>query len=192
MLIKNQATQRETVSELSQKKLSKRQAASINNDMSAAHCDHSAHLTKRAFFKTSDADVCQDLVQTTFLKTLLYLRKGGKIETMRHFLNHVLNDLIVDEYRKRKTTSLDNLLEKGFEAGFDNQEQMINILDGKRVISLIPLLPEKYRTIMHMRYVQSLTHKEISLLTDQPPNTVAVQAHRGLEKIKVMYAETHT
>lgn len=32
---------------------------------------------------------------------------------MKAFPYHVLNNLIVDEYRKRKTASLDDLLEKG-------------------------------------------------------------------------------
>lgn len=175
--------------DLKTKKLSKSKIISINSDVTDAHTDYSQSLSKRAFFKTNDLGVSQDLVQTTFLKTLLYLRKGGKIETMRHFLNHILNDLIVDEYRKRRTTSLDSLLENGFEMGFDDNQQMIDRLDGKKIILLIPLLPEKYQVVMHMRYVQNLTDKEISVLTNQLPNTVAVQAHRGLAKIKILYAE---
>ncbi|MEX0931156.1 MAG: hypothetical protein WDZ88_00230 [Candidatus Paceibacterota bacterium] len=138
------------------KTLSKGEITSINRDVTNAHTDYNQALYKRALFKTSDVDVSQDLVQKTFLKILLYLRKRGKIKTMRCFLNHVLKDLIVDEYRKRKATSLDVLLEKGFEIGFEDSENMINILDGKKVILLIPLLPEKYRVIMRMRYVQCL------------------------------------
>ena len=100
---------------------------------------------------------------------------------------HVLKDLIVDEYRKRKSTSLDALMEKGFEPGEDNSQQLINVLDGKRAIFLISRLPIKYQKIMRMRYVQDLSLKEMSLLTGQSTGTLAVQVHRGLEKLKVLY-----
>ncbi len=95
--------------------LTKRALKVINGEMSDAHDDYQGALLRRAIYKTNDTEVSQDLVQTTFLKTLLYLQRGGKIDLMRSFLNHVLGDLIVDEYRfrKNKAVSLDTLLEGG-------------------------------------------------------------------------------
>lgn len=92
-----------------------------------------------------------------------------------------------DEYRRRKTTSLDLLLEKGFEPSTDDSEQIVNVLDGKSVLLLIKNLPEIYKNIMHMRYVQDLTLTEMSLITGQSKNSIAVQAHRGLIKLKLLY-----
>lgn len=40
---------------------------------------------------------------------------------------------------------------------------------------------------MRMRYAQDLSLTEIALITKQSKNTVAVQAHRGLEKLKQLY-----
>lgn len=93
----------------------------------------------------------------------------------------------MDEYRKRKITSLDSLAEKGFDPSEDNSSNLFNFLDGKNAIKLIRKLPEKYRGIMKMKYVQDLTLKEISLITGQTKNTVAVQTHRGLDKLKILY-----
>ena len=121
------------------------------------------------------------------MKTWSYLVKGGKIEVMKAFLYHVLNNLIVDEYRKRKTSSLDVLLEKGFEPGKDYSERLIDVLDGKAAILLIQQLPERYKKAMRMRFVQGLTLTEMSLITGQSKNTLAVQIHRGLEKLKLLY-----
>ena len=110
---------------------------------------------------------------------------------MKAFLYHVLNHLIIDEYRKRKTSSLDGLLEKGFEpvTRYDS-DKLINILDGKSAILLISQLPETYQKMMKMRYVQLLTIKEISILTGLTKNAVTVKTHRGLEKLKILYAHT--
>jgi len=129
----------------------------------------------------------EDLVQNTFIKTWSYIVKGGKIEIMKAFLYHVLNNLIVDEYRKRKTTSLDALLEKGFEPGNDNSGRLIDMLDGKKALILIQRLPKKYQEVMRMKYSQDLSLEEISLVTGQSKNTIAVQLHRGLAKLKLLY-----
>ena len=172
-------------------KLSKRRQAAIRSDVTDAHGSFEPALSRRALYKTNDTETSQDLVQTTFLKTLQYLQRGGKIDIMRSFLNHVLNDLIIDEYRKNKPSSLDVLLEKGFDLNFDDRERTINILDGREAILLIPLLPKKYQSVMRMRYLQSFSLREISEITGQSENTVAVQAHRGLLKLKVLYTKEH-
>lgn len=163
----------------------------IRKDMTSAYSEYQSGLSKRALYKTNDTEMSQDLVQTTFLKTLMYLQKGGKIDTMRSFLNHVLNDLIVDEYRKKRALSLDMMLEKGYEPNYDDHERTINVIDGREVILLIPSIPKKYRVIVQLRYLQSLSLKEIALITNQSPNTVAVQAHRGLCKLKTLYDEAN-
>jgi DNA-directed RNA polymerase specialized sigma24 family protein len=93
----------------------------------------------------------------------------------------------VDEYRRRKTTSLDILMEKGFEPAAGNSKSLFEVLDGKRAMLLIARLPVAYQKIMRMRYVQDLSLKEMSLITGQSRNALAVQAHRGLEKLKVLY-----
>lgn len=38
-----------------------------------------------------------------------------------------------------------------------------------------------------MRFVQDLSLTEISLITGQSKNTVAVQVHRGLKKLRTLY-----
>lgn len=39
-----------------------------------------------------------------------------------------------------------------------------------------------------MRYVQDLSLAEMALVTGKSKNTMAVQAHRGLAKLKQLYA----
>ena len=157
--------------------------------LTLAHHDFERGLNAHAFFKLDDRMLGEDMVQETFIKTWVYLVKGGKINTIKAFLYHILNHLIIDEYRKRKNkmTSLDTLLESGFEPSVDDSEKLFNTLDGKVAILLIQKLPEVYRKVMKMRYVQDLTLREMSLITGQTKNTMAVQVHRGLEKLKLLY-----
>ncbi len=148
--------------------------------------DYAKSLGTRAYFKVHNKDTSDDLVQETFMKMWLYLVKNGKIDSMRAFLHHVLNNLIVDEYRKRRTTSLDLLFEKGYEPGVDAHERLIDVLDGAKSLQLIARLPLKYQKVLRMRYVDGLSLQEMAQLTGQSKNTVAVQAHRGLIKLKAL------
>ena len=157
--------------------------------LTVAHSDFQKGLIAHALFKIGNASTGEDLVQDTFMKTWSYLAKGGKIEVMRTFLYHILNNLIIDEYRKRKhaVASLDVLLEKGYEPLVGTHERLFNRLDGKAALLLIARLPFTYQKVMRMRYVQDLSLAEMSLATGQSKNAIAVQMHRGLEKLKVLY-----
>jgi RNA polymerase sigma factor (sigma-70 family) len=127
-------------------------------------------------------------VQDTFSKTWLYLVKGGKIVLMKAFLYHVLNNLIVDEYRKQKnrTESLDTLLEKGFEPKDDNSESFIDVLDGKVAMNKMVDLPKLYKKVMYMRFSNSMTLDDISHATGQTKNAISVKIYRGLQKLKIL------
>lgn len=109
--------------------------------LEVAHHDHHKGLIKLAYFKVHDKQISEDIVQDTFMKTWMYLVRGGKIDLMKAFLYHILNDLVVDEYRKRKAISLDVLIDKGFDPGVDDVESLMNKLDGKDATHLIMRLP---------------------------------------------------
>ena len=155
--------------------------------MTVAYNDYEKGLNARSFFKVHDSALSESLVQDTFSKTWAYLAKGGKILLMKAFLYHILNDLIIDEYRKKKSISLDVLIEKGFEINTGDTKKLFDILDGKVAFLLIEKLPVKYRKIMNMRYLQDLTILEMATITGQTKNSLTVQLHRGLEKLKVLY-----
>ncbi len=155
--------------------------------LSIAHHDFVKGLNDRAYYKTHDHATSDDLVQTTFLKTWKYLLRGGKIDTMRSFLHHILNDLIIDEYRKKKNISLDILIEQGYDPGSSDIDRLVNILDGTSAIKLLESLPKKYQTILRLRFIDDLTISEIATKTRQSKNTVTVQIHRGLARLKILY-----
>ena len=167
--------------------LSVKEKLALQLIMTTAHHDFEKGLQKHAHFRLNDGAKCDDLVQDTFMKTWVYLVKAGKIDLMKPFLYHILNCLIIDEYRKKKSTSLDVLLDKGFEPGNDDFNRTVNMLDGGVAIQLITELPRAYQKIMTMRYVDDLSLSEIAAETGLTKNSVAVKAHRGMEKLRALY-----
>ena len=83
-------------------------------------------------------------------------------------------------------------MDNGFEPKDDQSERLVDILDGQAVISHIVELPEMYKKIMHMRFVQSMSIRDISIITNQTNNSTAVQIHRGLQKLKVLCGSKHS
>lgn len=160
--------------------------------MAQAFTDFNADLCRHSLYKVNDLDLSQDLVQETYSKTLSYLARGGKIDVMKAFLYHALNCLIVDEYRrrKRKPSSLDSMLEKGFDPGFNDTDTLLDSLDGKTAYFLIKELPERYQKVLHMKYALGLSLQEISEITGQTRNAIAVQLHRAIERLRTLYNRT--
>ncbi len=158
-----------------------------NQILTAAHDDFSRGLFRYANLKTSNTALSEDLIQATFTKTWIYLENTGKIDLMRAFLYHVLNRLIIDEYRKHKAVSLDVLTEGGLELAAIQSGNLFNLIDGKALALLIGKLPEKYRGVITMRYMEDLSLKEMSARTKESQNTMSVQVHRGLARLKSLY-----
>ena len=158
--------------------------------LTTAYTQYMKELKVSAFYKVHDTALSEDLVQDTFMKTWLYLVKGGKIKMMRAFLYHVLNNLVIDEYRKQKNKaiSLDEIAEKGYEPGEDESQRLYDFLDGEAALSSIKRIPLKYQQVMRMRYAQGLSLKEMSAISGQSKNTVSVQAYRGLVSLRHLHS----
>jgi len=172
--------------------MTQQQIASLQSVLTNAHNQYYNDLRRYSVYKLSNNALSEDLVQETFLKTWKYLVEGGKIQAMRSFLYHIINNLIIDQYRKHKTVSLDALVEDGFEIGSDEQARIFNQHDGDTALLMVSRLPAKYRKIIYMRYKQSLSLKEMSEATGQSRNAVAVQVCRGMKKLKSLYSHSQS
>ena len=148
-------------------------------------------LFRHAFLRVSDREHAIDIVHDTFSKVWSYIRSGHDIEAYRPFLYKVLNNLIIDEYRKKKESSLDAILEmEGVDEGVFAEltdstfEGMVETLDGKKAFELLDHLPDIYREVLILRYIDGLGPKEISDLVEQSENVVSVRLFRALKSLK--------
>ncbi|MES2315349.1 MAG: sigma-70 family RNA polymerase sigma factor [Patescibacteria group bacterium] len=149
--------------------------------------DYRGPLLGYAFQKVNNYATSADLVQDTFLKAWGYILKGEKIYSMKSFLYRVLNNLIVDHYRKHKTISLEALIEEGHEPSEGGLNVTLNAIEAKAIFPLIELLPSKYQKVMRMWYFDDMSIKEMSMRTKESKNNISVQVHRGLEKLRHLY-----
>lgn len=150
-------------------------------------------LFRHAVYRLSDRERAIEIVHDTFTKVWTYIRNGHEIDSFKPFLYKVMNNLIIDEYRRRKEYSLDAILaEEGVDEGSFAElheggiEELTFMLDAKRASELLGDLPIVYREVLILRFVDGLGPKEISELIEESENVVSVRIHRGLKILKDM------
>lgn len=148
-------------------------------------------LFRHCYFRTSDRERSLEMVQDTFAKGWEYLQEGKTVVHFRPFLYKILNNLIIDEYRKRQTVSLDAILEdeQVSEGNFeelrdDSAAQWPERIDAQKVHTALAALPEHYREVVTLRYIDGLSPKEIAELVEESENVVSVRIHRGLKQLR--------
>lgn len=149
-----------------------------------AYDDFADALFRFCVLRVSDKTLAEDLTQETFMKTWKYLADGNEIENLKAFLFKTATNLIIDYYRKKKESSLNALLEEGFDIEGDGSDSTIDFAAGREAIALIDKLEPGYREIMVMRYVEDMPVYEIAGLIGESENVVSVRIHRAIKKLR--------
>ncbi len=157
-------------------------------------------LFRHASFRVSDREKARDITQDTFLKAWDYARKGEKVGHWKGFFYRILNNLIVDEYRRRKEESLDMILEEEPGSGqellsvgsrADTEELLDMRIRADAVRALLLKLPARDREVLTFRYLEESSLKEIAELLGITENVVSVRIHRAQKRLKELSERAH-
>lgn len=155
----------------------------------AAYDEYSASLFRFLTMKIADREVARDLTQETFTRAWDYRQGGGVIREWKPFLFRTAYNLVVDVYRKKRSVSLDSLIDdQGFAVSDDNADEKQSVVAAEMslVRKGIDQLDETYRDIILLRYTEDLPPKEIARITGLSENVVSVRIHRGIEKLRTI------
>jgi RNA polymerase sigma-70 factor (ECF subfamily) len=152
-----------------------------------AYEKYSEELFKRCYMSLRDRELARDVVQETFTRAWEYLRKGNTIEYFRAFLYRVANNLIVDAARKRRTTSLDALVEEsGLEVRDEEVKDPEQNIRVREMTHHLQRMSDKYRSIVRMRYLEEKSPRVIASILGVSENVVSVRLYRGLRQLSQM------
>ncbi len=150
-----------------------------------AHEAWAEAIFRHLFFRLSDRERALELVQEVFLRVWQTLVRGERVENMRAFLYRIAHNLIIDEYRKTKSSSLEALNEEtGFEPVGGDENDLVAELERVEIIAQLHQVPTPYREALVYRYVDDLPVKEIATLLGETENVISVRIHRGLGKLR--------
>lgn len=162
-------------------------AKKTEQEFLAAYEEHADALFRHCLVRIRDREVARDIVQETFSRTWVYLSEGKKVDYMRAFLYRIANNLIVDGARKKKSSSLDALMEEdGFEPRDEDFKDPSDIQATREALEMLKSLDEIYRTAITMRYIDEMSPREIASALGVSENVVSVRIHRGIERLSKM------
>jgi RNA polymerase sigma-70 factor (ECF subfamily) len=163
---------------------------------------YSDELFRHCALRLSDRERALEITQEAFLRAWQYIERGETVRELRPFLYRTLHNLIIDEYRKMKSLSLESLvrtdegdgdIESLMPADETNTlEAAIDRFEGARALKALKELPDSYREVLVMRYVDGLSPGEIAEAISESENAVSVRVHRGLKKLKVLLEPEET
>lgn len=158
-----------------------------------AYSRYNDELFRHCYLRISDRERALELTQEAFLRTWDYVERGNEVLEFRPFLYRTLKNLIIDEYRKAKSQSLDALVEDTEGGSIEallppdesnTLEAAIDRFEGKRALAALKELPDSYKEVLILRYVEGLSPKEIAAQLEENENAISVRVHRGLKKLK--------
>jgi RNA polymerase sigma-70 factor (ECF subfamily) len=110
----------------------------------------------------------------------IYLAEGNVVDNLRAFCYRTLKNLIIDHWRKKGSISLDLLTDAGFDpVGEDGREHVEQNEEYEAARGAIAALPAEFREVIHLRYVEGYSPKEIAELLGITQSLVSVRLFRG-------------
>ena len=149
-------------------------------------------IFRHCYFRLYDREEAKDAVQETFLRAWKY-SKDNRIDNVRALLYKIARNIVADKWRKKKTLSLDLLLEQGFEPSDGEHKKIMLNAEEKNFIKLLNNLDDNEREIVIMRYVDGLGPDEIAKIMSEragrigeafSANVVSVRLNRAINKIQ--------
>ena len=113
-----------------------------------------------------------------------FLCEGKKIDNMRAFLYRVANNLIIDDVRKKKETSLDVMQAAGWDPGYDQTPDMQKRIEQGKILTTLKRMDRDYREVLIMRYIDGLPPSDIANILGESANTISVRLHRGIKQLR--------
>lgn len=159
-----------------------------NEAFLSAYDSYADAIFRHCYFRVYDRERARELMQECFMKTWEYISSGKQVANIRAFLYRVANNLVIDSSRKKKESSLDELMEQGFDVAQTKVTDAVIIAEAAHALDRIKEIDDQYREVIVMRYVDGLTPKEIAHILNETENAVSVRIHRGMKALRKLLA----
>jgi RNA polymerase sigma-70 factor (ECF subfamily) len=139
--------------------------------------------------RTSDREMALDFTQDTFMRFWNSLLQDKKINNHRTFIFTIARNIIIDWYRKKKSVSLDAILEGVGAADKSSfaavaREDVETEAEAEYMIRQISTLEEPYQHAVYLRCVEELKPREIAEILGESANVISVRISRGLSQLR--------
>lgn len=138
-------------------------------------------IKRTSFFSDEDTE---DILQETFLKIYKSLNSFDATLSFSTWAYHICRNTIIDTIRRKqarpKTVYID---EADAVHLFRDATDTVRHIESKeryeKITAIIQTLPEKYREVLVLRFLEEKNYEEIMDIVEKPKGTVASLVNRG-------------
>jgi RNA polymerase sigma-70 factor, ECF subfamily len=136
----------------------------------------------------------EDMAQEAFVRAYVNIHSFNINLKFSTWLYRIATNLCIDRIRKKKpdyyldaeiagTDGLDMYSQVASDSpGPETEVESLELQD--TIQAEIMKLPEKYRSVIILKYIEELSLKEISEILDMPIGTIKTRIHRGREALR--------
>lgn len=151
---------------------------------------------------TGNSQDAQDMAQQTFIKVFENIEKIDLDRELKSWIYTVATNLCRSLYRKKREVNFSDLegpdsedegsTENYFE---DNNVDVSGDVEQRelkeKVSKALEKLPEKYRVVLNLYYIEEFSYEEMAEMLEIPLNTVRTHLRRAKEKISIELQSRH-
>ena len=140
--------------------------------------DNKESLYRFAYGYVKNQDDALDIVQDYICKSLTKIDTLKDIGNIKPWIYKIISNCAIDYIRKNKKYVINNDLDLDDSISYDTYEN----IDLQKALDE---LPEKYKTIVILRYFEDMKISEIAQVLDENTNTIKTRLYKALDKLKL-------
>lgn len=159
------------------------------DEFEAAYQAHATPIYKFLYWRTRDAALSDDLTSSVFEKAWRH-RSSFRGGSQRAWLQRIARNLLIDHWRRQKevySSDVENLAEP--EPSVDINTKLDQALLIERLEEAMATLPDETRQIIHFRFVEGLSARQVGQKLKLSENNVRIIQYRALRKLRSYLSE---
>jgi RNA polymerase sigma-70 factor (ECF subfamily) len=168
--------------------------ASIEGDgkaFEALYIRYMEAIYRFIFFRVGDEILAEDFTEETFVRAWEALPKyQHRKYPFSSWLYRIAHNLIVDYYRKKKPVPISNGMMRTHSGSIETLDELVDRKhETQLLVKAVQRLKELEKEIVLLRFVEGLSHKEISAMVGRSQSSCRVILHRALKELRSVLAE---
>jgi len=142
-------------------------------------------IYRYVYSKMGNREEAEDLTSQIFLKAVRGLNYEREAQSVRKWLFQVARTTIADHWRAHyrvTTSSLEGLLEAGWEGPVEDDSFGVNSKPAERVQRILQALPQHYREVLNCRFLLSLSVRDTARRLGLTEGNVRILQSRALKR----------